>query len=172
MNSFLYLCRIPVGGVCAVAAREASRVSPVVTVSSIYRMSRGKLLKPICMVSQNYELLFTTSCWPYVPMGTKRIECEWPHAGHMCPWARRGLGVSDLMLALCAPGHEEDWVWVTSCWSWGVNSSGTLKQTIIQVENCLSRWKSVFLADHCFWWMWNWDRLCSRENMNRRFSCS
>ena len=46
------------------AVREVSPVSPAAeTASSVYRMSHGKLRKPICTASQNSELVFATRTW-------------------------------------------------------------------------------------------------------------
>lgn len=43
--------------------REVSPVSAAETASSVYRMSPGKLPKPICTASQNSELVFATRTW-------------------------------------------------------------------------------------------------------------
>ena len=54
------------GGVYAEAVREVSPVSQAETASSVYRMSHGKLPKPICTASQSSEFIFATRTWSSV----------------------------------------------------------------------------------------------------------
>lgn len=62
-ESFSFFYRTLCGGVCVEAVREVSPVSAAETASSVYRMSHGKLPKPICTASQNSELVFATRTW-------------------------------------------------------------------------------------------------------------
>ena len=58
--------------------RKVSPVSPAAeTASSVYRMSHGKLRKPICAASQNSELVFATRPWsPVSGAVNKQFETD------------------------------------------------------------------------------------------------
>ena len=85
-NRFLFY-RILSGGVCAGAVREVSPVSPAAeTASSVYRMSHGKLRKPICTASQNSELVFATRTWsPVSGAVNKQFETDDKMRAKSCP---------------------------------------------------------------------------------------
>ena len=79
--------RILSGGVCAGAVREVSPVSPAAeTASSVYRMSHGKLRKPICTASQNSELVFATRTWsPVSGAVNKQFKTDDKMRAKSCP---------------------------------------------------------------------------------------